>query len=90
MNPVRFQWKDGFEEFGVKGGKEDYGFVAQELQGVLPELVGKGASENHLAVNYDHITAVNSAAIKELISIIEQQQDEIDDLKEEIKELKAR
>jgi hypothetical protein len=90
MNPVKFMWKEGFEEYGIQGGKEDYGFIAQELDDVLPELVGEGASEHHLAVNYNHITAVNTAAIKELVDIIENQQKEIDELRAEIRYLKDR
>jgi cell division protein FtsL len=39
-------------------------------------------------VNYDHITAVNTAAIKELVQVIEKQQKEIDELKTEIKNLR--
>ncbi|MBN2542096.1 tail fiber domain-containing protein [bacterium] len=70
LNPVKYQWKEGMESYGIEGGRYDYGFIAQELQQVLPELVREGADEHHLAVNYDHITAVNTAAIKELLEKI--------------------
>jgi hypothetical protein len=72
LNPVRFSWRDGLKEFGIEGNREDIGFIAQELQRVLPELVREGADKDHLAVNYDHITAVNTAAIQELIQIVDE------------------
>ncbi|MGB3341487.1 MAG: tail fiber domain-containing protein, partial [bacterium] len=84
MNPVHFQWKHGYEDYGIKGGRDDYGFIAQEIQNVLPEVVGEGATEKHLAVNYDHITAVNTAAIQQLAQLVEKLQGENTELKKRL------
>jgi hypothetical protein len=90
MRPVRFRWREGYEEFGVKSGRDDIGFIAQDLQKVLPELVAKGADEHHLAVNYDHITAVNTAAIQELTRIVNELKTDNQMLKSENELLKQR
>lgn len=37
LNPVSFTWKDGMES-GM-GGKEDIGFIAQEVEAIVPEVV---------------------------------------------------
>jgi hypothetical protein len=87
MNPVHFQWKYGYEDYGIEGGQDDYGFIAQEIQDVLPEVVGQGASEKHLAVNYQHITAVNTAAIKELTALVEDLQKENAELRKRLENL---
>lgn len=61
-------------------GEKKIGFIAQDLQKVLPEVV----IENHdglLSVDYGNIVALLTEAIKE-------QQQQIEDMKLEIKELK--
>ena len=90
LNPVHFQWKHGYKEYGIEGGRDDYGFIAQEIQNVLPEVVGEGATEDHLAVNYDHITAVNTAAIQELTSLVEDLQKENAELKKRLEILERK
>lgn len=59
------------EEYGIECERYDFGFIAPELEQVLPELVREGADSAHLALNHDHITAINSATIKALISKID-------------------
>ena len=55
------------KEYGIDEARDDVGFIAQDLQEVLPEVVREMDDEGHLAVNYNHITAVNTAAIQELL-----------------------
>jgi hypothetical protein len=90
LNPVRFAWRDGLKEYGIECDREDVGFIAQELQQVLPELVREGADRDHLAVNYDHITAVNTAAIQELIRVVDELRGENDALKTQNESLQER
>jgi hypothetical protein len=90
LNPVRYTWKEGMKEYGIDEARADVGFIAQDLQDVVPEVVREMDDEGHLAVNYNHITAVNTAAIKELIRLVEAQRSEIDVLKTEVNELRAR
>lgn len=69
-----FEWKFS--------GESDVGFVAQEVQEIIPELVSEvGEGEGrHLAVKYGNVVAIAIEAIKF-------QQSEIEKLKEEIKKL---
>ena len=61
LRPVSFDWKNN--------GKSDYGFVAQELQEVLPNSVG---SDGHsLGITPSAIIAHLVAAVKDLKSQVE-------------------
>ena len=74
LNPVSFTFKDDDQN------KKHYGFVAQELENLYPELV----SNNELGfktVNYIEIIPI-------LLSQMKNMQHEIDKLKEEIKKIK--
>lgn len=77
LNGVTFDWK--------KDGKKSLGYIAQEVEEVLPEMVKEVPSfekgETYKTVNYAPIVAVMGEAIKE-------QQSQIDSLKEQIEELK--
>jgi hypothetical protein len=73
LNPVKFNWVDGFEP--SEDGKDMLGFVAQEVQTVIPEAVESFGSnvdlngttiENTLRVNEKFIIPVLVKAIQEL------------------------
>lgn len=65
-----------------KDGKHNIGFIAQEVQKVYPELVnGNEGEEGYLSLNYGAVTAA-------LETQIIRQQEEIDNLKKEVEELK--
>jgi hypothetical protein len=63
------------------GTKNNIGFIAQELELNLPELVITDLKKDIKSVNYQSMTAVLVEAIKE-------QQAQIEEMKKEIKELK--
>lgn len=69
LNPVTY----------LKDGKQQIGFIAQEVQEVYPELITE--SNGYLSLNYQQLTAVLSSQINDLYSII-------DELKLEISRLK--
>lgn len=71
LNGVSFNWKSN--------GEKSLGFIAQDVEKVLPELVS--GAEGNKAVAYGNIVAVLVEAVKE-------QQKQIDDLKIQIQELK--
>lgn len=79
INPVSFTWK--------KDGKEDFGFIAQEVQEVYPEAVGRvgveGQEDSHLVVDYARLVAPLTKMVYDL-------QDEVARLKEEIDALRIR
>lgn len=58
MQPRQFQYKDS--------GREDVGFVAEEMAPIVPELVVRNASGEPDAVSYDRLVAVLCKAVQEL------------------------
>ena len=75
LEPVSFNWKPDMRGIDLE---TRYGFIAQDMQDVLPTIVKEG---EHLTLEHNNIISINTAAIKELVS-------EINELKEEIKTLK--
>jgi hypothetical protein len=61
INPVSFNWKDS--------GKKSYGVIAQELEEILPELIGE--MNGHKTVSYTPLIAFMIDAILELNKKIE-------------------
>ena len=79
LNPVSYQWKSGEDT------RSHIGFLAQELETVIPEAVYKptGNSEtstDKYGVNYSTIIPV-------LVKAIQEQQQQIEDLKSRVKAL---
>jgi hypothetical protein len=73
LNPVKFNWVDGFES--SEDGKDMLGFVAQEVQTIIPEAVESFGGDinlnstiitNPLRVNEKFIIPVLVKAIQEL------------------------
>ncbi len=82
LNPVKFNWVDGFEP--SENGKDMLGFIAQEVQSILPEAIesfggnsitiGDTIIENTLRINEKFIIPVLVKAIQELsakVSLLE-------------------
>jgi hypothetical protein len=77
LRGVNFEWRETeHHEPGVK-----MGFIAQEAEDVIPEVVNN--HNDHYSMQYASITALLVEAMKE-------QQNEIELLKAEIRELKAK
>ena len=62
---------------------KDYGVVAQEIQNVMPELV-ETKDNGYLAVRYDKMIPLLIEAIKEQQTIIDNQKEEMTDMKAEL------
>jgi hypothetical protein len=75
LNPVFYDWKN-VEDFKFTDRSRQIGFLAQELEQVIPEVVSTD-SEGYKAVNYSKLTAVLTAAIKEQQLQIQQLQEKI-------------
>lgn len=70
LNPVTYHWKDEseYEKFNirpVKSGVEENGFLAQELEQVVPGAVAMTAEGDRL-VNYSALIPILTGAIQEL------------------------
>ncbi len=79
LNPVSFQWKSGEDT------RSNLGFLAQELETVIPEAVYKPTDQSETSkdmygVNYSTIIPV-------LVKAIQEQQQQIEDLKSRVKAL---
>jgi hypothetical protein len=61
INPVSFNWKDN--------GKKSYGIIAQELEKILPELIGE--MNGYKTISYTPLMALLIDAILELDKRIE-------------------
>lgn len=84
MNGVTYSFKqetiNGID-FSKQKGEKQIGFIAQELEEVLPELVRKDEA-GYYAVNYDGLVPVLVEAVKE-------QQEEITDLRARLEKLES-
>jgi len=80
LQPVRYQYKPD-NALGLKSDAESIGFGAHELQKVIPEAVTTNAN-GYLQVNNDPI-------IWTMLNAIKEQQQEIEKLKQEIRQLRA-
>lgn len=70
LNPVHYLWKDS--------GLSDIGFIAQEVQKIIPELVY--GVEGNLSMSYGHLTGL-------IVKSIQEQQNQINKLITDIQNL---
>lgn len=83
LNPVRYENK-----MGASYAKTENGFIAQEIQKVLPFLVSEGTDKDRLlSVDYISIIPVLTKAIQEQQNQIQQQADDIKTLKKLVSQL---
>ncbi|MBL4586570.1 MAG: tail fiber domain-containing protein [Flavobacteriales bacterium] len=80
MNGVSYNWRQ--DEFPNRafGSKTEIGVIAQEIEGVLPELVSTD-KDGYKSVQYSHMVPVLLEAIKEQQKIIENLTKEIEGVK---------
>ncbi|MGD1844715.1 MAG: tail fiber domain-containing protein [Salibacteraceae bacterium] len=79
------------EEFANRNFTDgrSYGFIAQDLQKVMPELV-KSDEDGYLGINYSLMTPLLVEAVKEQQTIIDEQARKIDDLETALTAMEAR
>ena len=80
LQPIRYEYKSN-NALGLKSEGEHVGFGAQSLQKVIPEAVSSTES-GYLTVNNDPI-------IWTMLNAIKEQQKEIEQLKTEVRRLRA-
>jgi hypothetical protein len=76
LNPVSFNWKN-IEKYGAQ---KEIGFIAQEVQPIIPEVIGVNA-DGKLSLTYQNMVAVLTKAIQELNDKVDAQAKEIEELK---------
>ncbi len=82
LNPVKYHFKAAIDE------QKSYGFIAQEVEKVLPGIVHEKDGLKTLA--YTDFGVISVQAIKELNDLVKAQQLQLDELKKRIQELEAR
>lgn len=78
LRGVTFTWKSN-PEYGNR-----IGFIAQELEKVLPELVFTNEVDGYKGVNYAEVTAVLVEAIKEQNKLLDNQNEKINELERKL------
>jgi len=74
LNPVFYDWDRNNPKASSFTDKHQVGFIAQEVETVLPEVVNRG-EDSYRSVEYGQIVSVAVAAIKELYArVIKQDQ----------------
>ncbi len=87
LNPVHFEWKvDEFPDKGF-GNEQSYGFIAQEIEKVFPDLVTTDKN-GFKAVNYTKLNIMTIQAVKELKAENDQLKLVIDSILKDIEILK--
>lgn len=73
-------------------GKQEYGYIAQELEEIFPEVVSLRTTENgnQYMVNYSQMIPINTRAIQEQQEIINQQAELIQSLGKRIAALESK
>jgi hypothetical protein len=83
LQGVRYTWKKEF------GGNEDIGFIVEEVDKVLPEVVSYGSDGNTPGMDYARINAVLVEALKEEHAKTEAMANDIAELKKLVANLAA-
>lgn len=86
LNPVRYQRKNSLEALNYS--RAENGFIAQEIQKVIPFIVSEGTDKDRLlSVDYISIIPILTKAIQEQQAQIQQQADDIKALKKMVQQL---
>jgi len=87
LRPVSFVWKEPKDD-GMKG--EQMGFIAQEVEQVLPSVVlTENNEEKTKGLKYNELIAVLTKAVQELKTANDRQEQELQALKTELAAVKA-
>ena len=84
IQPVSYLWKDPSRGAGLQ-----IGFIAQQVQSIVPELVHSDASTTLESIDYTRLTPLLVGSVQELNQKIQDQQSQIDAQQKEIDDLKA-
>ncbi|NNL91321.1 MAG: hypothetical protein HKO66_03715 [Saprospiraceae bacterium] len=76
---------DDHKRFDAEAGQTQIGFIAQDVQKVLPELVSSDGTEDaYLGIRYANMAAVLVEAMKEQQSQIDMRDERIDELEKQL------
>lgn len=84
LEPSHYRFRDAESE-----GRRSFGFMAQQVETLFPDLVVRDQEEDFLGLNYGHFSVLAIQAIREQQEIIDTQADEIARLRDELDEIRA-
>lgn len=76
LRPVKFKWKDKVK----RGAGDEIGFLAGEVETVIPEIVGSNASDGMKTVDYAKICVTLTGALQEAMALITDLQERVANL----------
>jgi hypothetical protein len=88
LRPVTYKWNDEGVKHGGDANKEQIGFIAQEVEKVLPDAVQTDKDGNK-SVNYVQVVPVLTKAVQELKSENEQLKKQQEELKSRLDKIEA-
>lgn len=62
LSPVSFSWKEGF----IANGARNIGFIAEQVEGIIPEIIGYDSEGRVMNLDYPKLTAVLVSGMQEL------------------------
>jgi hypothetical protein len=83
LNPVSFDWNE--KERETRGYNKQIGFIAQEVEPIIPEAVGQRADNGEYSLSVDKIIPVLTKALQELSAKFDAQEERISILEDIIK-----
>jgi len=87
LNPVRYNWKESAQLEEGYSDRQQIGFLAQEVEGIIPEAV-YGEEGNGMGIDFNKITPVIVKAMQEQQLQIDSQRAQIEKLEAELNEIK--
>lgn len=87
LRPVSYVWND--KAPAISRGKHDLGFIAEEVEKVLPDAVAKDDSGATIGIDYSRITVLAVKAIKDQQSRLDADREEIRSLRDRLAKLEA-
>lgn len=88
LRPVSFTWNEK-DPLG-RSGKNDIGFIAQEVEDIYPQAVTTDPTTGYKEVDYPRIVPLLTKSIQDQQALIEKQQSQIDALIVRIEALEAK
>ena len=86
LRPVSFDWKQDF----IKNGTKQIGFIAEEVDLLIPEVIGHDNDGNIMNLDYPKLTAVLVNSIKEIWTSVQELIAKVSGLENRLNELEAR
>jgi hypothetical protein len=85
---IKYEWDlEAFPDMEFDEG-DHYGFIAQELEKIIPEMVSAG-TDGYKSVNYQKMNALLVEAVKQQQVMIEEKEKRIRDLEERMKKIET-